>query len=45
MHTQDLTCIEITPVAETGFSHRLTPYKNVGHFFGRLYLRLALGQK
>ena len=23
----------IAPVAETGFSHRLTPYTIVGHFF------------
>ena len=26
----------IAPVAETGFSHRLTAYKMVGHFFGLL---------
>ena len=28
------------PVAERGFSHRLTSYKIVGHFFGRSYLGL-----
>ena len=27
----------IAPVAETGFSHRLTAYKIVGHFFGLSY--------
>ena len=27
---------------DTGFSHRLTPYKIVGPFFGRSYLRLVL---
>ena len=26
--------IDIAPVAVTGFSHRLTPYKIVGHFLG-----------
>ena len=31
----------IVPMAETGFSHRLTPYKIVEHFFGRSYRRLA----
>ena len=31
----------LAPVAETGFSHRLTPYKIVGHFFGRSYLYLS----
>ena len=34
------TCLTLAPVA--CFSHRLTPYKIVGHFFGRSYLRLAL---
>ena len=27
----------IAPVAETGFSHRLTAYKIVGHFFRQSY--------
>ena len=26
--------LPLAPVAETGFSHRLTAYKIVGHFFG-----------
>ena len=30
-----LRVVHITPVAEAGFSHILTPYKIVGHFFGR----------
>ena len=29
------------PVAETGFSHRLTAYKIVGHFFGLSYLYIS----
>ena len=29
------------PVAETGFSHRLTAYKIVGHFFGLSYLKIS----
>ena len=32
----------IAPVAETGFSHRLTAYKIVGDLFGRSYLRLSI---
>ena len=28
----------LAPVAETGFSHRLTAYKIVGHFFGLSYI-------
>ena len=32
------TPVMLAPVAETGFSHRLTPYKIVGNFFGRSYL-------
>ena len=28
-----------------GFSHKLTPYKIVGHFSGRSYLDLALANK
>ena len=30
------------PVAETGFSHRLTAYKIVGHFFGLSYREISL---
>ena len=33
---------EVAPVAETGFSHRLTAYKIVGHFFGLSYLKISL---
>ena len=29
-------------MAETGFSHRLTAYKIVGHFFGLSYLKISL---
>ena len=29
------------PVAETGFSHRLTAYKIVGHFFGLSYREIS----
>ena len=29
------------PVAETGFSHRLTAYKIVGHFFGLSYRKIS----
>ena len=28
-----LPCARLAPVAETGFSHRITAYKIVGHFF------------
>ena len=31
----------IAPVAETGFGHRLTAYKIVGHFFGLSYLNIS----
>ena len=31
----------VTPVAETGFSHRLTAYKIVGHFFGLSYRKIS----
>ena len=31
----------VAPVAETGFSHRLTAYKFVGHFFGLSYLNIS----
>ena len=36
--TQD---VDVAPVAETGFSHRLTANKIVGHFFGLSYLKLS----
>ena len=32
---------DLGPVAETGFSHRLTAYKIVGHFFGLSYLNIS----
>ena len=35
--------IPLAPVAETGFRHRLTTNKIVGHFFGLSYLNI-LGQ-
>ena len=31
----------IAPVAETGFSHRLTAYTIVGHFFGLSYRNIS----
>ena len=31
----------LAPVAETRFSPRLTPYKIVGHLFGRSYIRFV----
>ena len=31
----------LAPVAETGFSHRLTAYKIVGHFFGLSYRKIS----
>ena len=31
----------IAPVAETGFSHRLTAYKIVGHLFGLSYRKIS----
>ena len=31
----------VAPVAKTGFSHRLTAYKFVGHFFGLSYLNIS----
>ena len=34
--------IYLAPMAETGFSHRLTAYKIVGHFFGLSYLNISL---
>ena len=39
--TSALACLSIAPVAETGFSHRLTAYKIVGHFFGLSYLNIS----
>ena len=32
---------QLTPVAETGFSHRLTAYRIVGHFFGLSYREIT----
>ena len=38
----DASCgSRLAPVAETGFSHRLTVYKFVGHFFGLAYLNIS----
>ena len=31
----------VAPVAETGFSHRLSVYKFVGHFFGLSYRKIS----
>ena len=31
----------LAPLAETGFSHRLTAYKIVGHFFGLSYRKIS----
>ena len=31
----------LAPVAETGFSHRLTTYKIEGHFFGLSYKKIS----
>ena len=31
----------LSPVAETGFSHRLTAYKIMGHFFGLSYRKIS----
>ena len=36
-----LRTINLAPVAETGFSHRLTAYKIVGHFFGLSYRNIS----
>ena len=38
---QNLTSVALAPVAETCFSHRLTAYKVVGHFFGLSYLNIS----
>ena len=39
----DASCgSRLAPVAETGFSHRLTVYKFVGHFFGLAYLNQGI---
>ena len=35
----------VAPVAETGFSHRLTTYKIVGHFFGLSYRKISRSNK
>ena len=34
-------CCQASPVAETGFSHRITAYKSVGHFFGLSYWKIS----
>ena len=34
-------CHNLAPVAETGFSHRLSAYKIVGHFFGLSYRKIT----
>ena len=34
---------DVAPVVGTGFSRRLTPYKIVGHFFGRSYKIVFFG--
>ena len=33
--------LELAPVAQTGFSHRLTVYKIVRHFFGLSFLNIS----
>ena len=35
------TSYMLAPVAETGFSHKLTAYKIVGHFFGLSYRKIS----
>ena len=35
----------LAPVAGTGFSHRLTEYKIVGHFFGLSYLNISVNNQ
>ena len=32
---------KLAPMAETGFSHRLTAYEIVAHFFGLSYRKIA----
>ena len=39
--TAGAPCNDVAPVAETGFSHRLTTYKIVGHLFGLSYLNIS----
>ena len=39
-YTQQPCCV-VAPVAETGFSHRLTAYKIVGHFFRLSYREIS----
>ena len=42
LSTAKLTAgISLTPVSETGFSHTLTAYKIVGHFFGLSYWKIS----
>ena len=40
-HSSHSTGATVAPVAETGFSHRLTAYKIVGHFFERSYRKIS----
>ena len=35
----------VASMAETGFSHRLTAYKLVGHFFRLSYLKISLNNQ
>ena len=37
----DIGHIYLAPAAETGFSHRFTAYKIVGHFFGLSYRKIS----
>ena len=36
---------DIAPEVETGFSHILTAYKIVGHFFGLSYRKISLNNQ
>ena len=36
---------QLAQVAEIGFSHRLTAYKIVGHFFGLSYRKISLNNQ
>ena len=43
MQTSSRACLNTVWFLDAkGFSHRLTPYKIVGHFFGRSYLNISL---
>ena len=41
IQTRTLLISILAPVAETGFSHRLTAYRILGHFFGLPYLNMS----